>query len=102
MISKGWRISSIVINEIEAKAYSRTEENLLLIRHFRNERVTGTEMRPQLFLGLFLGRAGQSLVTVPDVFAKKTRSSFLLVSKVAHVMCGRKKKEPSQYGNKAV
>ena len=98
MISKGWRISSIVINEIEAKAYSRTEENLLLIRHFRNERVTGTEMRPQLFLG----RAGQSLVTVPDVFAKKTRPSFLLVSKVAHVMCGRKKKEPSQYGNKAV
>ena len=32
-----------------------TEEYLLLIRHFRNERVTGTEMRPQLFLGSLQG-----------------------------------------------
>ena len=77
-----------------------TEENLLLIRHFRNARVTGTEIRVICFWDRYWGCAGQSPVTVPEVFAKKTRPSFLLVSKVAHVMCGRKKCSRAQMAAK--
>ena len=59
------------------------------IRHFINEKGTGAEVRPQLFLGLLLvtGRSAigaffyLSPVTVPEVFA--LWPSLFLVSKVA-------------------
>ena len=48
------------------------------IRHFINEKGTGAEVRPQLFLGLLLVTRRSaigaffylSLVTVPEVFAR--------------------------------
>ena len=62
------------------------------IRHFRNEKVTGAEMLPALFLASLLGTRwsaiGQFLflsqVTIPEVFAKVNSAQFPLVSKVAN------------------
>ena len=54
----------------------------LPIRHFGNERGTGTEMRPTIVSGIVTGDASlakfffTSLVTVPDVFAKVNSFQF--------------------------
>ena len=62
------------------------------IRRLRNWKRTRTEMRPAIVSGIVTGDAPLSywlicplsLLTVPEVFAKLTRPSFLLVSKVAN------------------
>ena len=58
--------------------------NCQFVHHFRNERGTGAETRPQLFLGSLLGTRrsaiGQffslSQATVPEVFAKVNSAHF--------------------------
>ena len=62
------------------------------IRHFRNEKVTGAEMRPAIILSIVTGDALVSYwpifflsrVTIPEVFAKVNSAQFPLVSKVAN------------------
>ena len=53
-----------------------TEEYLLLIRHFRNERVTGTEMRPQLFLGSLQGTRRSVPSNSPRRLCEKHSAQF--------------------------
>ena len=79
-------VATSELPEVNEPDKSRQEgEVKFFIGHFRNEKRTGAEMRPEIASGIVTGHVPVSywlifypvLVTVPEVFAKVNLSQFL-------------------------